>query len=206
MPEYVRVVITISNRYGCGAIAIAHLVAERLGYEYVDEQLPVVVAKRLMTSADAVESAENAGKSVSERVLRALESGTPELRALPLESFDEECLREVQEAVREYAAHGNAVIVGRGANAILGRRPDVLRVFMHAPKDWRVHHIMDGHAVDEKTAASELERIDRARTEYMRVYYGTTWSDPANYDLCIDTSSFGRAGSAAIIVSAVEAR
>lgn len=199
-------VVTISNRYGCGAIAIAHLVAQRLSYEYVDDQLPVVVAKRLMTSAAAVESAQDAGRTVSERMLLALESGTPELRGQPRESFDEECLREVQEAVREYASHGNAVIVGRGANAILGRRPDVLRVFMHAPKDWRIHHIMEGHRVDEKAAAAEVERIDRARTEYMRVYYGLIWTDPANYDLCIDTSAFGPQGSAEIIVRAIETR
>lgn len=199
-------VITISNRYGCGAITIAHLAAERLGYEYVDEQLPVVVAKRLMTSTTAVESAEDAGATMSERMLRALESGTPELRGQPTVSFDEECLREVQEAVREYASHGNAVIVGRGANAILGRREDVLRVYMYAPRDWRIHHIMEGHRVDEKTATAEVDRIDRARTEYMRAYYGVTWSDPQNYDLCIDTSSYDPAGCAAIIVSAVEAR
>lgn len=199
-------VITISNRYGSGAIAIAHLVAQRLGYEYVDEQLPVVVAKRLMTSPAAVESAENTGKSMSERLLRALESGTPELRGQPAASFDEECLREVQEAVREYAAHGNAVIVGRGANAILGRRPDVLRVFMDAPRDWRIRHIMEGHGVDEKTAAAEVDRIDRARTEYMRAYYGLTWTALENYDLCVDTSRYGPEGSAAIIVTAAEIR
>ncbi len=199
-------VITISNRYGCGAIAIAHLTAERLGYDYVDEQLPVVVAKRLMTSAAAVESAENTGKSMSERMLRALEFATPELRAQPGASFDEECLREVQEAVREYAAHGNAVIVGRGANAILGRRPDVVRVFMHAPRDWRIRHIMEGHGVDEKMAAAEVDRIDRARAEYMRAYYGVDWPATENYDLCIDTSTYGAQASAAIIMSAVEAR
>jgi len=200
------VVVTISNRYGCGAIAIAHLAAERLGYQFVDQQLPVVVAKRLMTSALAVESAEDAGKSVSERVLRALESGTPELRGQSAATFDEECLREVQEAVREYAAHGNAVIVGRGANAILGRGEGVLRVFMYAPREWRIHHIMEGHRVDQKTAAAEIDRIDRARSEYMRAYYGVTWLDNGNYDLCIDTSTFGRDGSAEIIVRAVEAR
>lgn len=204
--EYTSVVITISNRYGCGAIAIAHLVAERLGYEYVDEQLPVVVAKRLMTSPVAVESVEDAGTSVSERLLRALESGTPELRGQPGVSFDEECLREVQEAVREYASHGNAVIVGRGANAVLGRRPDVMRVFMYAPRDWRIHHVMDGLGADEKTAAAEVDRVDRARTEYMRVHYGLTWTDPQNYDLCIDASAFGPQACAEVIVRAVEAR
>ncbi len=198
--------ITISNRYGCGAIAVAHIVAERLGYEFVDEQLPVVVAKRLRTSPAAVESAENAGKSMSERMLRALESGTPEIPAQQVETFDDDVLREVQEAVREYAAHGDAVIVGRGANAILGRRHDVLRVFMHAPRDWRIHHIMEAHHVDERTALAEINRIDRARTEYMKVYYNVDWNSPDNYDLTVDTATFGMEGSADIIVRAVQAR
>jgi cytidylate kinase len=199
------VLITISNRYGCGAIAIAQLAARRLGYEFVDEQLPVVVAKRLHTSPHAVELAEDAGKSMSERMLRALESGTPEIR-LQTPTFDEEMLREVQEAVREFASHGNAVIVGRGANAILGRRPDILRVFMYAPRDWRMRHIMEGHAVDERTALAEIDRIDRARGEYMRAYYGVDWGDAQNYDLCIDTSTFGEEGSVDVIVQAVRSR
>lgn len=197
--------ITISNRYGCGAIAIAHRAAQSLGYDFIDEQLPVVVAKRLQTSTHAVESAEDAGKTVSERVLRALESGTPELRANAA-SFDDECLREVQEAVRDYASRGNAVIIGRGANAILGRGPQVLRVFLHAPRDWRVHHIIDVHGVDEKTAGEEVDRIDRARTQYMKAYYGVAWSDPENYDLCIDVSSFSSDDVAAVIVRAASGR
>jgi len=200
------VLITISNRYGCGAVAIARLAAEQLAYEFVDEQLPVVVAKRLRTSPQAVESAEDLGKSVSERMLRALEFGTPELGgAQDAPTFDEECLREVQEAVREYASHGNAVLVGRGANAILGRRPDVLRVFMYAPRDWRIHHVMEG-GFDERTAAAEIDRVDRARAEYMDAYYGLKWTDPSNYDLMLDTSTFGIEGTAHAIVQAVKAR
>lgn len=199
--------ITISNRYGCGAVAVAHLVADRLGYEYVDEQLPVVVAKRLHTSAQAVESAENVGASMSERMLRALEFATPELGGRQdAPTFDEDCLREVQHAVREYASHGNAVIIGRGAHAILGRRPDVLRVFMYAPRDWRIHHVMDGLHVDERAAAAEVDRIDRARAEYIQAYYGVKWVDHGNYDLSVDTATFGVEGSAEIIIRAVEAR
>lgn len=200
-------VITISNRYGCGAIAIAHALAERLGYEYVDQQLPVVVAKRLNTSAQAVESAESAAvRSVSERMLRALQVATPELRTEPTRSFERECLREVQEAVREYAAHGNAVIVGRAAGSILGRRPGVLRVFLYAPRDWRVHRIMEGHGVDERTASSEIDRIDGAREAYTRSFYGMKWGEPESYDLCIDTASFGIDGAAALIAQAVGGR
>jgi cytidylate kinase len=202
------VLITVSNQYGSGALHIAQTAAERLGYEYVDEQLPVVVAKRLNSTPAAVDSAENAGKTMSERMLRALESGTPEVGNAQVRTsdFEAECLREVQEAVREFAAHGNVVIVGRGANAILGRRHDLIRVFMHAPKEWRVRRIAEGHGIDERKAAQELERVDRARGEYMRVYYGIEWGNPENYDLSIDTAHFGAQGSAELIVRAAEVR
>ncbi len=199
-------VITISNRYGCGALAIAQRVAERLGYEFVDEQLPVVVAKRLRTSPEAVEEAEDLGRTMSERMLRGLELGTPEIQAEAGPSFDEECLREVQETVREYAAHGNVVIIGRGAHAILGRGPGVLRVFMAAPRNWRIHHLMEATGADERTAAAEIDRIDRARREYLRAYYDLEWTDPQTYDLALDTSTFNVERAAEIIVSAAGAR
>ncbi len=199
-------IITISNLYGSHALAVAQLAAQRLSYEYVDEQLPVVVAKRLQTTPHAVESAEDTGEGVGDRMLRALESGTPEVTMPPGPSFDEELLREVQETVREYAAHGNVVLVGRGGHAILGRRADVLRVFMYAPRDWRVHHIMENAGVDQATASAEVDRVDRARAKYIAAHYGLKWTEAENYDLCIDVSTLGTQGAADIIVRAAQER
>ncbi len=128
-------ILTISNEYGAGALEIATRVADALGYEYVDHQLPVVVAKRLHVTPEAVEANEEAERTLGERFLSSLERATPELAAASAaEPFDEELLRAVQDAVREYASHGNVVIVGRGASAILGPRSDVLRVFIYAPR------------------------------------------------------------------------
>jgi len=113
------VVVTISNEYGSGGLAIAKRVADVLGYEYVDQQLPVVVAKRLRIPPEAVDASEDAQRSLGELLLTSLERATPELaQASATEPFDEELFRAVQDAVREYAARGSAVIVGRGASAI----------------------------------------------------------------------------------------
>ncbi len=201
-------IVTIANRYGCGALEVGRGVALSLGYEFVDEQLPVVVAKRLKTSPEAVESAEETGTSVGSRVLRVLELGTPEVGGGVADavSFDEECLQEVRQAVREFAARGNVVIFGRGANAIVGRRPDALRIFMHAPRDWRIERITAGLGVDRATATAEIDRIDRAREAYMRAYYDISWGDTSHYDITIDTANFGLAGAAALVVRAVELR
>jgi cytidylate kinase len=198
-------IVTISNEYGSGALAIAHRAADMLNYRYVDQELPVVVAKRLSTSPEAVDAAEDTTRNLGERLISGLEAGTPELSLAGTspDTFDQDVVREVQAAVREFAQGGNLFLIGRGANAILGRRDDVLRVFMHAPRDWRVHHIMDAGHVDEKTAAAEIDRIDRARRTYMRENYDLDWGDPCYYDLSIDTARFGEERSAALIVAAV---
>lgn len=196
-------IITISNEYGTGALEVARRSAQTLGYRLVDQELPVVVAKRLGTSPEAIDAMEDTSQNLGERLITGLEMGTPELASLEASSFDRDCLREVQQAVRDFAAGGNVVIFGRGANAILGRREDVLRVFMHAPKDWRVHRIMDVLNVDEKAAAAEVDRIDKARRAYMRDYYEIDWGDSSFYDLSIDTARFGLERSAALVIAAV---
>jgi cytidylate kinase len=201
------VIVTISNEYGCGALAIAQRAASLLGYEYVDRQLPVVVAKRLSVSPEAVEASEDTGRTLGERWMSSLERATPELAAASVaKDLDEEMLRALQEAVREYASHGNVVIVGRGAGVILGARPDVVRVFMYAPREWRIAHIMESLRVERKSAEVEVERVDRARAAYLRDWYGATFGDPKSYDLCIETSRFGEEGAARLIVEAVRAR
>lgn len=200
-------IITVSNEYGSGALAIAARVAGELGYAYVDQQLPVVVAKRLRITPQDVDANEDAQRSLGERLLTSLERATPELALASAEPpFDESLLHAVQDAVRDYAARGDAVIVGRGAFAILGARPDVLRVFLHAPRSWRIARIVEATGIRPEAAEAEVDRVDRARAAYIHDWYGVTFGDARAYDLCVDTSRLDPAQSTALIVAAVRAR
>jgi cytidylate kinase len=201
------VIVTISNKYGSGAVAIAERAAAELGYTVVDRQLPVVVAKRMRISRDVAAEAEESGRSLGSRLLSSLELATPEVIAENFgETFDESLLREVQRAVRDYAARGNCIIIGRGASVILGRRPDVLRVYIFAPREWRIERVMEQLGVDEKTAIAEVDRIDRARRAHLRDWYKVDMGSSAIVDLALDSSTFGVEGSAKLIVAAVNAR
>ncbi len=198
-------IVTVSNQYGAGAIEIARRAAAQLGYRVIDQELPVVVAKRLHTSPDAVSASEDTSRNLGERLISGLELATPEISLASREqqSFDRDCLREVQVAVREFASQGNVFIIGRAAYAILGRRDDVVRVFMYAPREWRIERISDAMQVPQAQAAAEVERIDRARRAYVHDYYQLEWADSKHYDLCIDTARFGQQASASIIAGAV---
>lgn len=200
-------IVTISNLYGCGAVAVAQRVAAELGYELIDSQLPVVVAKRMQITPVQAQAADETGRSLGARLLSSLELATPEVAVTGFgQTFDEEYVREVQEAVREFAALGNVVIVGRGAGAVLGRRPDVVRIFMYAPRDWRIERIVAELGLEYKAAASEVDRIDRARRAHLRDWYNVEIGSPAIVDLGIDTATFGTEGSAKLVIDAVHAR
>jgi cytidylate kinase len=201
-----RAIIAISNEYGTGGVGIGEEVARRLGYELVNEQVAFAVAQRLQISEQEAEAAEDTRRSVGERMLTSLGFGTPELAMPSLSAaLEERYAAEVRSAVLEFAKLGCVVILGRGAGAILGRRPDVLRVFLHAPRRWRVEYVMQAHGADEKTTAAEVDRVDAARRAHVRDVYGVEFNDPHQYDLCLDVAQLGSDCSVTLIVDAARA-
>ncbi len=199
-------IVTISRAYGAAANAVARRVADTLGYRLVDEELPVVAAAWLGTSPDMVETMSERSVGFGERVLQQLGGGVPEAAQPPaIDPVSAETRAAIEAAVREEATAGDAVIVGRMASAVLGRRDDVLRVFVHAPMDWRVAHVAESLGVDAHAARAEIGRVDEARRSYAREGYRITWGDPRAYDLVVDTSRFGIDGAADVVVAAVRA-
>jgi cytidylate kinase len=199
-------IVTISREYGALSLAVSRRVAERLGYRLVDEQLPVVAAWRLGTSADVVETVSERPRRYGERVLDQLGGGVPEAAQPPdTDDFPVETRHAIEAAVREEAAAGDAVIVGRAAGAILAGRRDVVRVYLYAPLAWRAARVAQSLAIDEAAARAEIARIDEARRIYAREGYRITSGEAKNYDLVIDTSRFGVDGAADIVVAAVRA-
>lgn len=113
--------------------------------------------------------------------------------------------REVERLIHEAAAEGDVVIVGRLGGAVLGARPDVVRVFLTAPLDWRIAYVRASLGVSEAKARSEVARIDEARRSFARDSYRVVWEDARNYDLTLNVAAFGIEGTAEAIAAAVTA-
>jgi cytidylate kinase len=100
--------------------------------------------------------------------------------------------------IEEAAERGNAVIVGRGAAFILGRREGVLNVQLHASLDARIRYLMSrvedvpGPDLPDEKALRELAHsVDSARAEYIRRLFNADWLDARHYDLAVDTGRVG---------------
>ena len=91
--------------------------------------------------------------------------------------------------IRRIAESGSCVIVGRAADWVLRNHPNVVRVFIHAPKEFRVRSIMERYGDNHENAVANIRRSDEARAAYYRSISGRIWGDPHHYELCVDASA-----------------
>jgi cytidylate kinase len=200
------VTVTISREYGAAALAVARAVERLTGFRLVQDQMAAVVAARLQMSEESVAEHLESPPPLGERILAGLSAGAPEIGSGPYPNavdLGRSVRHEIEETIRQVADEGDAIIVGWVANMILGPRPDVLRVFLHAPLEWRIARIMESFHLDAAAARREVERVDADRRAFAKSEYRLTYGDPHHYDLVLDTSRFGIEGTAAIIASAV---
>src|SRR5256712_10100681 len=204
-------VITVTRQYGSGGSDIARLVAERLGWELVDNQFVEAVARRAGVPPDEVAQREERAPGLLERLARTLAVASPEMfvssAAVPRVEQDEVAIVQLTERViAEAAAHGRIVLVGRGAQAVLAQRPDALHVYVVAPKPWRLKLAVERLGVNPAEVDKVVDETDRQRDQYVRTYYGRQRQDVVNYDMVVNTEKLGIDGAAALVVAEVHRR
>ena len=102
--------------------------------------------------------------------------------------------------IKKIADNGSCVIVGRAADYVLREYQDVVRIFIRAPKDYRIKKVMEMYGDTEQEAKKNIEHSDAARSNYYLSVTGSPWSYCGNYELCID-SSVGEQACAEMIFS-----
>jgi cytidylate kinase len=107
--------------------------------------------------------------------------------------------------ILDYARQGDAMIVGRGGQMILRRRPGVLHVQFVGKFENRVYNICEREDVKWREAAHRLRQADEERAGYMRRLYGVDWLDPGLYDLVLNTDQIPDEAAVNMIVLAAEA-
>ncbi|MFY9779025.1 MAG: cytidylate kinase-like family protein [Candidatus Baltobacteraceae bacterium] len=200
-------IVTISREYGAAGLGVADGVARALEYELLADELPKAVAARLGTTPEEVAARAISRAPFPERMLGGLGAGTAEILSGPAspapDEFDESVRREIERAIRETAARGDVVILGRNAAAVLGPRPDLVRVFLTAERAWRIERIVETFGIPRARAGAEVDRVDAKRRSFTRERYKAVWGDPHFYDLIVDTSRFGVEGAVEIVTAAV---
>jgi cytidylate kinase len=170
-------IVTITHETGSGGPEIGIELAKRLGWRYVDRDMLSEAAHRY---------------GVGEDKLTELDEKKPSL----FERFDVETrqyITVIQSAVLDIAEKDNVVINSRGGQVLLRGISHALRVFVIAPFELRVKRVMKKMAgqaqegVDVRTTVEMVRHSDQEKHGRIRYLYNVDWSDPALYDLVLNT-------------------
>jgi cytidylate kinase len=211
-------VITISRQIGSGAEEVARLVCERLGYAYFDKNFLVDEAIKMgLSESEIVELSEETYKAktflenlfspgartvASVAIRRRNETGIEKKYIRHLDELD--CIDMIRTVIEATYRRGNIVIVGRGGQVILQKKPDVLHVRLIAPLEVRIQRIMGQEGMDADKARQYIQERDKATFEYLERFFKVQWDDPTLYNLTINTGEHNYIGAAATIIHAVE--
>lgn len=183
-------VITISREYGSGGGEIAARLAKRLAWQLIDHEVVVQVAQKLHVSEEEAEEHDECVESLPSRILKSLRLVHPIMPVtvdIPF-TMDSRAFHEARSQIIEGAvASGQVVIVGRGAQAHLAQRKDMLHVRIIAPLEARVAYVMSREGLDRAAAQARILQKDQERARYLETFYRRRPSDPHLYDLVLNT-------------------
>lgn len=174
-PSKPGVIITIAREHGSSGKQIGKCVANALGIPFYYKEMITLAAKE---------------SGLNREFISDIHKNSPDImRDLYLSSNAVQYAIKAQDAIiREIAENGSCVIVGRAADYILKDYDNVVRIFIHAPQDYRIQRIMDVYGDTPKEARVNIERSDKARASYYEHISGTHWGDARNYELTVDSS------------------
>jgi cytidylate kinase len=193
-------VITISRQAGAGGSEIARILAQKTKMDLMAGQIIQRVAESSKASTKVIESLDEKSVTAMESWIKSIfSSGRPS---------PGEYLGHLSRVMATIGKHGNAIIVGRGANYILPPET-TFRVKIIAPMEYRIESMMRIHELSREDAKKYIEKRDADRIAFVRTYFETDWLEvnPTNFDLIINTEKVGIEGAVdAILVSFQEWR
>lgn len=199
--------VTVSREYGSGGGEIAARLARRLGWQLVDHEIVAAVARTLGVSEAAAAAHDEHAAGAIGRILSGMRLLGPMAYGEVPEGPDEEARRyrdALERVVRATVAAGRVVIVGRGAQVLLGTRRDTLHARVVAPLDWRVAYVERREGLDTAAARARIQAKDHDRVRYLQAEYHRRPDDAHLYDLTVNTGALDLDDAVDLLALALE--
>lgn len=188
-------VVTFAVQLGSGGNDIARVVAQKLGYRFLDHEVISKAAEIAGVSPETIAAAERWPTFV-ERMLERLALTTvvsegvlpappTNAGAMMLTSADYRAL--IEQVVHSLAEEGRCVIVGHAGQAILHQTSQVFKVLVHGAKERRAERLGLEQGLSLAEAKELVKNYDAQRTSFFKHAYNLDWLDSTIYDITINT-------------------
>lgn len=161
-----NLIISISREHGTNGKRIAKEVANRLGINFYDKEeiKNFAIKNNLVNDIDEKDLYDN---------------------FLSLDANKDAIINQ-SKIIKEIAKKEDAVIVGRASDYILKDNPNLVKVFLYAPIEYRINKVKEIYKDNEKDAKKYILASDKSRKSYYEVITNKSWGDKSNYDLCLN--------------------
>ena len=186
-------VITIARQYGSGGRTVGKMLAERLGISFYDKQIIQMASDESGIDVNLFGKVEAGDKIKTSLFGNKSSIYKGDLVRPGNKDFisDENLFNYQAKVVNDLAEKEPCVIVGRCVNYVFRDRPNTLRVFIHAPWEFRVEKSREKISGGDEEIEKFLRKDDKRKQEYYRRFAGGDWSDATNYDLCLNAGKLG---------------
>ncbi|MGI5847281.1 MAG: AAA family ATPase [Candidatus Cryptobacteroides sp.] len=189
-------IINIGRQFGSGGRLVAVEVGRKLGIHVYDNELITKAAE------ESGFSKEFFARSDEKRRIFNLSSlfGSGRFGTVRNYVGDNELFKIQSDVIRDIASKESAVFVGRCSNYVL-RDLACLDVFIAAPLDDRVARVAGREGISLEAARRVVKKQDRIRQTYYDFFTFGHWGAASDYDLCLNSSLLGIAGTADYIIA-----
>ena len=200
-------IITISRQFGAGGVTLGKKLAEKLDYTFIDQKVIEMIAEKSKISSKGVESFE---KETSGKLKKFISDLAPKrfIDFLVEDSFeylDEKLYVEMIENIYTNAVkEDNAIIIGRGSQAILKDTPNAYHVLLIADKDYRVDFMSKSYGLTHAQAEALVTRQGKRRRYLHRLVGLPDFDNPEHYHMVLNMHKASMELSLALICELIE--
>ena len=172
-------VVTVSREEGCRGESISERVAAELGLHLYTWEIVEQIAKDEHVSVQVVSTLDEKAQTELENWLTGFE-GTHNLSEYAY-------LRDLRRIIFAIAAHGNAVILGRGASFLLPREKRIALLFV-APLEVRIQNVIEDRGLSDKQAREHIVKVEAEHRRFAKKCFQADLLDSAHYHMVINTA------------------
>jgi len=170
--------IAISRETGSGGSQIARILSQQRKMDLIGGQIIQKIAENSKVSAKAIATLDEKAVSSFDNLISSM--------FFAKHMSTTEFFRHLVIVIGTIGQHGNAIVMGRGANFILPRER-TFRVRVVAPLESRIHNLMNDHGLSRDEAQKFILKRDKDRDAFIKKYFNENISDASHYDLVVNT-------------------
>ena len=153
-------IITIGRQYGSGGKELGQMIANRLGFEFYDEELVTMAAEKNKMHEDILKAVD---EKATKSLLYTLVTGS-DLRYMHSTQYDmpinDKLFITQSEIIKNLSEKSSCVIVGRCADYVLrDSNHNCIHLFLYADTESKINRISKKYDLSEDKANDNINKI-----------------------------------------------